>query len=77
VPQNSEEDGLPTPQRYRAAATIWFALTLSVLDGSIANMALPKIASDLHAPAADSVWVVNAYQLAIVISLLPDAAPVT
>jgi len=70
----TEQDGLPTPQRYWAAATIWLALTLSVLDGSIANVALPTIATDLNAPAADSVWVVNAYQLAIVISLLPMAA---
>lgn len=72
--QDQDQDGLPTPQRYRAVATIWLALTLSVLDGSIANVALPTIASDLHAPAADSVWVVNAYQLAIVGSLLPMAA---
>lgn len=70
----TEPDGLPTPQRYWAAATIWLALTLSVLDGSIANVALPTIAADLNAPAADSVWVVNAYQLAIVVSLLPMAA---
>jgi DHA2 family multidrug resistance protein-like MFS transporter len=70
----TEPDGLPTPQRYWAAATIWLALTLSVLDGSIANVALPTIAADLNAPAADSVWVVNNYQLAIVISLLPMAA---
>jgi len=69
-----EPDGLPTPQRYWAAATIWLALALSVLDGSIANVALPTIAADLNAPAADSVWVVNAYQLAIVVSLLPMAA---
>jgi hypothetical protein len=46
-------DGLPTPERYWAAATIWLALTLSVLDGSIANVALPTIAADLYAPAAD------------------------
>jgi MFS transporter, DHA2 family, multidrug resistance protein len=70
----TEQDGLPTPQRYWAASTIWLALTLSVLDGSIANVALPTIASDLNAPAADSIWVVNAYQLAIVVSLLPMAA---
>jgi DHA2 family multidrug resistance protein-like MFS transporter len=70
----TEQDGLPAPQRYWAAATIWLALTLSVLDGSIANVALPTIAADLSAPAADSVWVVNAYQLAIVVSLLPMSA---
>jgi len=70
----AEQDGLPVPQRYWAAATIWLALTISVLDGSIANVALPTIAGDLSAPPAEAVWVVNAYQLAIVISLLPMAA---
>src|SRR6201996_8428365 len=70
----TEPDGLPAPQRYWAAATIWLALTLSVLDGSIANVALPTIAADLHSLPAESVWVVNAYQLAIVVSLLPMAA---
>jgi MFS transporter, DHA2 family, multidrug resistance protein len=70
----AEQDGLPTPQRYWSAATIWLALTLSVLDGSIANVALPTIAGDLSAAAAEAVWVVNAYQLAIVVSLLPMAA---
>jgi DHA2 family multidrug resistance protein-like MFS transporter len=69
-----ERDGLPAPQRYWAAATIWLALTISVLDGSIANVALPTIAGDLSAPPAEAIWVVNAYQLAIVISLLPMAA---
>ena len=70
----TEQDGLPVPQRHWAVGTIWLALTLSVLDGSIANVALPTIAADLRSPAADSVWVVNAYQLAIVVSLLPMAA---
>src|ERR1700709_2891201 len=69
-----ELDGLPAPQRSWAAATIWVALTVSVLDGSIANVALPAIAGDLFAPPAEAIWVVNAYQLAIVISLLPMAA---
>jgi DHA2 family multidrug resistance protein-like MFS transporter len=44
------------------------------LDGSIANVALPTIAADLNAPPAESIWIVNAYQLAMVISLLPMAA---
>jgi MFS transporter, DHA2 family, multidrug resistance protein len=66
-------DGLPVPQRYWSAATIWLALVLAVLDSAIANVALPSIAHDLSAQAAESVWVVNAYQLTIVISLLPLA----
>ncbi len=67
-------DGLPTPRRWWAAATIWAAIAMTVLDAAIANVALPTIARDLAASPAQSIWVVNAYQLAIVISLLPLAA---
>jgi len=67
-------DGLPTPRRYWAVAAIWLAIVMAVLDSSIANVALPAIARDLHAAAAASIWVVNAYQLTIVVSLLPLAA---
>ncbi len=67
-------NGLPTPRRYWAVAAIWLTMTMAVLDASIANVALPAIARDLHAAAAESIWVVNAYQLAIVVSLLPLAA---
>jgi DHA2 family multidrug resistance protein-like MFS transporter len=64
-------DGLPTPQRYWAVVVVVLGITLAVLDSAIANVALPTIAHTLHADAATSIWVVNAYQLAIVISLLP------
>ncbi len=67
-------DGLPTPRRYWSIAATWLALTMAVLDASIANVALPAIARDLHAAPAESIWVINAYQLAIVVSLLPLAA---
>lgn len=63
-------DGLPVPARYRAIAAITFGIGLSVLDGTIANVALPSIASDTGVSAADSIWVVNAYQIATVVSLL-------
>ena len=43
----------------------WLSLT-----GAIANVALPTIAKDLNASPASSIWIVNAYQIAIVISLL-------
>jgi len=49
-------------------------VALSTLDTSIANTALPTIATDLQSPAATSIWVINAYQLAVVASLLPFAA---
>jgi DHA2 family multidrug resistance protein-like MFS transporter len=66
--------GLPTPRRYWSALAVWLAITMAVLDSAIANVALPAIARDLHAQAAESIWVVNAYQLAIVVSLLPLAS---
>jgi DHA2 family multidrug resistance protein-like MFS transporter len=69
-----ERDGLPKPRRAFALATILMGVTLAVLDGTIANVALPTIAQDLHATAASSIWIVNAYQMAIVISLLPLAS---
>ena len=74
MPSRQNEDGLPVPRRYWSAAAIWLALAMAVLDGSIANVALPTIAKDLGASAATSVWIVNAYQLTITVLLLPLAA---
>ena len=73
LPERTEQ-GLPVPQRYWAMLVIALALTLAVLDSAIANVALPTIARNLHASAASSIWVVNAYQLAVTISLLPLAS---
>lgn len=64
------QDGLPLPSRYWAILAIALGILVSVLDGAIANVALPTIAGDLHTSPANSIWVVNAYQLAITISLL-------
>lgn len=64
------QDGLPLPSRYWAILSIALGLTVSVLDGAIANVALPTIAKDLDTSPAASIWIVNAYQLAITISLL-------
>ena len=63
-----EWDGLPIPKRYWAILAIAMGITVSVLDGTIANVALPSIAEDLQATPAMSIWIVNAYQLAIVVS---------
>jgi len=68
------DDGLPIPRRYWSMASIWLALTMAVLDGAIANVALPTIARELGASPAMSVWIINAYQLTITILLLPLAA---
>ena len=71
---DNELDGLPLPRRYAAVAAILGAIVLVVLDGAIANVALPSIAQQLHAAPADAVWIVTAYQLAIVMFLLPASA---
>src|SRR4051794_15892384 len=71
---HEHQDGLPVPRRYWSAAAIWLALSMAVLDGSIANVALPTIGTDLGATPATSVWIVNAYQLTITVLLLPLAA---
>ena len=67
-------DGLPVPRRYWAIAAIILAITMSVLDSTIVNVALPSLARDFHASDAASIWVVNAYQIAILITLLPLAS---
>jgi DHA2 family multidrug resistance protein-like MFS transporter len=67
-------DGLPPPDRWRAMLTVAIAVSMSVLVTSIANIALPTIARDMHAAPAASIWVVNAYQLAVTVTLLPFAS---
>jgi len=64
-------DGLPTPQRHWAMVTYSIGLSMSVLDGNIANTALPNIAVQLHASPAASIWVVNAFLLAVSICVVP------
>jgi DHA2 family multidrug resistance protein-like MFS transporter len=67
-------DGLALPLRAWAIASVGLAIAMTVLDSSIANIALPVIAREFGARPAQSVWIVNAYQLAIVICLLPLAS---
>src|ERR1700686_5504916 len=67
-------DGLPQPQRNWAIVTIALGIVMAVIDGAISNVALPTIARNLDASPAFSIWIVNGYQLAITISLLPLAS---
>jgi len=67
-------EGIPLPRRTWSILTIALGLTLAVMDSAIANVALPTIARDLNTNAAYSIWVVNGYQLAITVSLLPLAS---
>ena len=67
-------DGLPVPRRYFAMLAIAIGITMAVLDGTVVNVALPSIARELGASPSAAVWIVNAYQLVIVATLLPLAA---
>jgi DHA2 family multidrug resistance protein-like MFS transporter len=66
-------DGLPPGTRRRAMATLAIAVSMAVLDSAIANIALPTIARDMATTPAATIWVVNAYQFAVTVSLLPLA----
>jgi DHA2 family multidrug resistance protein-like MFS transporter len=62
-------DGLPAAERRRAYFALATATSMAVLDETIANVALPTIGRDMHVSAAATVWVVNAFQLALTAAL--------
>ncbi|HEY6817444.1 MAG TPA: MFS transporter [Croceibacterium sp.] len=66
-----DHDGLPRPRRWWAIAAISFGTALLVLDGAVANVALPTIARDLGVSNAAVTNVVAVYQLVLVMALLP------
>ena len=65
---------MPQKQRFWAIVTTAMAVFITVVGASVANVALPTIAADLGVEPSDAVWIVNAYQVAILISLLPLAS---
>ncbi|RYX94337.1 MAG: MFS transporter [Comamonadaceae bacterium] len=67
------QDGLPPRERFRALLVIIFAIVMTVLDGTIINLALPDITRDLNVSAAHSIWIINAYQIATLALILPLA----
>ncbi len=62
------------PPRWLALLSLLLAVFLGSLDQSIANTALPAIGAALQRTPAESVWIVHAYQLAVVAVLLPLAS---
>jgi len=72
--QQQNTDGLPQPQRRGAVLAVAVAIAMAVIDSSIANVALPTIAADLGVAPSNAILVVNAYQIAILVSLLPLAS---
>jgi DHA2 family multidrug resistance protein-like MFS transporter len=70
----SGADGVPTPRRYFSVATITLAVTMSGLDNSMVNVALPAVAHDLSISPASAIWLVSSYQIALAVFLLPLSA---
>ncbi len=62
------------PRRKAAIAAVLAAMVLAVLDAAIANVALPTMAQSLQVTPGMAVWIITAYQTALVMGLLPCAA---
>ena len=67
--ERTAHDGMPPGlPRVLAVATITIGLSMSVLNNSMTNLALPYIAHDLGITAESSIWIVNASQIALMVS---------
>ncbi len=67
------QEDLPTRERTLALIVIIVGAFLAVVEGTIVNLALPDITSELNASASQAIWIINAYQLATLALLLPLA----
>lgn len=74
LPEVVVPDGMPMPERLHAMLVVLVGLAAAVLQGSIVALALPDIGRALGASAGETVWVVNAYQIATLAVLLPLAS---
>lgn len=68
-------DGLPNPRRIWAVIAASLALIMSVLDANIVNVVLPTLSREFGTSPSTTIWVMNAYQLAITVSLLSFSSP--
>ena len=62
------------PKQYIGIIAVLLAIIMSVLDGTIMNIALPTLTESFDISPATSIWIVNAYQLVITISFLAFAS---
>lgn len=68
----AQEDTRPAryPRRWAAAIVMMTAAPMDLIDGTIANVALPTIRRDLQASGPSLEWVVSAYLLAFAATLI-------
>lgn len=62
------------PRQYFAVIAVLLAIMMSVLDGTIMNIALPTLARNFDVTPSTVIWIVNAYQLVITMTLLSFAS---
>jgi MFS transporter, DHA2 family, multidrug resistance protein len=75
VQSSAIADGMPAGMpRLLAIVTITVGLSMAILSNSMTNLALPYMAHDLGVSAKDSIWIVNATQIAQMVTMLPVAA---
>jgi len=63
-PSSGSAAAIPDPKRWLVLAVVLIGMFMAVVDGSIVNVAIPAIRSDLHASFGDVELVVAAYTLA-------------
>jgi DHA2 family multidrug resistance protein-like MFS transporter len=66
--------GLDRPRRTMAAGALWFTLIAVSIELMSMSVALPAIAREFAISPADATWVVKAYQLFVLLTLLPLSA---
>lgn len=72
-PFSQSPEGSAGRLRYDAVAALVLGVAVSVLDTTVMNLALPDVAAGMRVSAAQVVWVVNAYLIAVLALLLPLA----
>ncbi len=69
-----EKKILGIPKAYLGVVAVLAAIMMSVIDGTVMNVALPTLSDHFGASPSQITWVVNAYQLVITVSLLSFAS---
>lgn len=65
-----EYNGLPVIRRIFAVGTVTLAVVLAVMDLTIMNIALPSMSVQFKMQESDTIWILNAYQVSIIMCLL-------
>ncbi|GAA2002005.1 MFS transporter [Brevibacterium samyangense] len=64
-PDGQQNPPARNPRRWWLLATVSLGLFMITIDNSVLYTALPTLTQELHASALESLWIVNAYPLAI------------